>query len=103
MYVVINRVPVAEGWEEPFLEKFRNRLGQVEANPGFVRMEVLAPDVPGSPFLVYTMWESKEAFEAWVGSEDFKRAHSDPLPKEAYDGEGRLEQFEVAVAAVKDA
>jgi heme-degrading monooxygenase HmoA len=100
MFVVVNRVPVAQGWEQAFVERFRNRLGQVEKNAGFVRMEVLAPQSPGTPFAVTTYWESKDAFEAWVGSEDFKAAHANPLPSEAYAGEGQLEQFEVAVSTV---
>lgn len=97
MFMVMNRVPVAEGWEETFEERFRSRAGQVENNPGFVRMQVLRPLAPGGSYVVSTLWESKEAFEAWVGSEDFKAAHANPLPGEAYSGEGKLEQYEVVL------
>jgi hypothetical protein len=32
-------------------------------------------------------------------SDDFKAAHRNPLPKDAYAGEGRLEAFEVIISA----
>ena len=99
MYVVMNRVPVAAGWEGAFEERFRKRAGQVEKNPGFVRMNVLKPVTPGGCYLVSTEWASKAAFEAWVSSADFKAAHSNPLPAEAYAGEGKMEQFEIVVTA----
>jgi heme-degrading monooxygenase HmoA len=49
--------------------------------------------------VVLTTWHDKAAFEAWVGSEDFRLAHQHPLPKEAYTGPGRLEQHEVVIVA----
>lgn len=99
MYIVTNRVPVAAGFEDMFEERFRNRAGQIDKQPGFVRMQVLKPDTPDTPYLVQTTGEDKAAFEAWVGSEDFKIAHSNPMPKEAFDGEGKIEMFEVLIAA----
>jgi heme-degrading monooxygenase HmoA len=35
MFVVANRVPVALAWGEQFEERFHNRAGQVEKQPGF--------------------------------------------------------------------
>jgi len=97
-YVVANRVSVAQGWEDKFSERFRNRAGQVEKQPGFIRMQILRPVTQGDPFVVLTTWESRAAFENWVGSEDFKLAHQNPLPKEAFSGEGKLEQFDVIIS-----
>lgn len=99
MYIVTNRVPVAAGYEEMFEERFRHRAGQIDKQPGFIRMQVLKPDLPDTPYLVQTAWQDKLAFEAWVGSEDFKVAHSNPMPKEAFDGEGKIEMFEVLITA----
>lgn len=99
MYIVTNRVPVAAGYEEMFEERFRNRAGQIDKQPGFIRMQVLKPDSADTPYLVQTTWKDKAAFESWVGSDDFKVAHSNPMPKEAFDGEGRIEQFEVMIEA----
>ena len=99
MYIVTNRVPVAAGYEEMFEERFRNRAGQIDKQAGFVRMQVLKPDTPDTPYLVQTTWVDKAAFEAWVGSEDFKTAHRNPMPREAFSGEGRIEMFEVIIEA----
>ena len=99
MYIVTNRVPVAEGFETLFEERFRNRAGQIDRQPGFVRMQVLKPDMPDTPYLVQTTWADKSAFEAWVGSEDFRIAHSNPMPRDAFAGEGRIEMFEVLITA----
>ncbi len=80
MYVVMNRVPVAPGWEHAFEERFRQRAGQVERNPGFVRMEILRPETPDAPYVVNTVWESEDAFQAWVGSEDSSLHTPTPCP-----------------------
>lgn len=102
MFIVTNRVPVAAGFEEMFEERFRKRAGQVEKNPGFVRMAVLKPASDDTPYVVMTTWQDKAAFEGWVGSEDFKLAHQNPMPKEAFSGEGKIEMFEVIIEASKD-
>ena len=99
MYIVANRVPVAPPWREQFEERFRGRAGQIDKQPGFVRLQVLRPADADSPYVVLTTWRDKAAFEAWVGSEDFRLAHQHPLPKEAYTGEGRLEKHEEVIAA----
>ncbi len=102
MYVVANRVPVASGWEERFEARFRDRVGQVDKQPGFVRMDILRPADEDSPYVVLTTWEDEAAFNHWVGSEDFKLAHQNPLPKEAFSGEGRLERHDVVISAWRE-
>jgi heme-degrading monooxygenase HmoA len=98
MFIVANRVPVAEQYQEMFEERFRNRAGQIEKQQGFVRMQVLQPAKPEVPYIVLTTWQDKAAFEAWVGSEDFRTAHADPMPKEAFDGEGAIEMHQVIIS-----
>jgi heme-degrading monooxygenase HmoA len=99
MYIVANRVPVAAAWCELFEERFRTRAGQLDMQPGFVRLQVLRPVDASSPYVVLTTWRDQAAFEAWVGSEDFRLAHQHPLPREAYTGDGRLEHHEVVITA----
>ena len=43
MIVVMNRVPVAEGYSDDFLERFRTRTGLVDGHSGFIRNLVLKP------------------------------------------------------------
>jgi len=95
MIIVQNRVPVAEGQEEAFLERFRTRRGLVDGHAGFIRNMVLRP-VNGDHFVVLTMWEDEESFRAWTGSDAFKEAHSRVPPKEMFKGKSELEIHEVA-------
>ena len=98
-YIVANRIPVARGYEAMFEERFKNRAGQIDKQPGFVRMQVLKPESDNSPFIVLTTWEDEQAFANWVKSEDFKIAHQNPMPKDAFEGDSRLEQHKVIVHA----
>lgn len=98
-YVVANRVFVKPEYHEEFENRFRNRAGQIKRQPGFVRMEVLKPDSDNTPYVVLTHWESEQSFQNWVGSDDFKLAHQNPMPKEAFDAGGGIEQFQVIVSS----
>ena len=98
-YVVANRVFVKPDYEEEFETRFRNRAGQINRQPGFVKMEVLKPQSDNTPFVVLTHWENEQAFNNWVGSDDFKLAHSNPMPKEAFNNGGGIEQYQVIVAS----
>ncbi len=100
-YIVANRIPVASGFESMFEQRFKNRAGQIDKQPGFIRIQILKPKEEGSPYIVLTTWENESAFENWVKSEDFKVAHQNPMPKDAFDGAGQLEQHEVIIQAEK--
>ena len=97
MFIVANRVPVASGGEETFEERFRQRGGQIDKQAVFVRKQILKPESEDTPYVVLTTGQDKASFDAWVGSDDFKLAHSNPMPKEAFDGEGKLEMHEVII------
>lgn len=99
LYVVSNRVPVAAEWRGEFEKRFRRRAGQIDKQPGFVRMEVHRPADDDSPYVVQTVWRDEASFRNWVGSEDFKAAHANPLPGDAFDGESRMERHEIIISA----
>ncbi|RAR62082.1 heme-degrading monooxygenase HmoA [Onishia taeanensis] len=98
-YMVNNRIHVTPGYEEEFEARFRARAGEIDRQPGFVAMRVLRPQGNQAPYVVETEWDSQDAFRAWVGSDDFKRAHANPMPKEAFGEGGGIEQFEVVIRA----
>jgi len=98
-YVVANRVFVKSGYSEQFEQRFKNRAGEIDKQEGFVRMEVLKPVSTDTPYVVLTYWQDESAFKAWVGSDDFKIAHQNPMPKEAFLEGGTMEQHEVVVSA----
>jgi heme-degrading monooxygenase HmoA len=99
MFIVANRVPVAAGYEDTFEERFRKRAGQIDKQEGFMRMQILRSENEDTPYVVLTTWKDRAAFQAWVGSDDFKQAHSNPMPKEAFDGAAKMEMYEVVIEA----
>lgn len=101
MIVAANRVPVAKGYEREFEKRFEQRLGAVDKSPGFIRNEVLRP-VLGDHYIILTYWESKEAFEAWIQSESFNRAHANPAPKAMFAGRSVFEMHEVILVSEKE-
>ncbi|HEY8418177.1 MAG TPA: antibiotic biosynthesis monooxygenase [Limnochordales bacterium] len=99
MYVVMNRIPVQPAYAQAFEERFRQRAGAVDRMPGFIRTLVLRPDNEEDPYVVLTLWESKDHYLAWTQSEAFQQGHarSGTLPREAFRGRNKLEGFTVFV------
>ena len=74
MIAVINRLPVKEDMADEVVERFANGRGFVQDFPGFVSMEVLRSE-GADEVLVITRWRDREAFDSWVQSDAFKKAH----------------------------
>jgi len=105
MFVVTNRIPVAEGHEAEFEERFRNRAHLIDGSPGFVKNLVMRPvqrrlshqtgqweeSQEQGYYLVQTYWESEEAFWNWTKSESFRSAHKNRPPAEMFAGPNVLE------------
>jgi len=51
----------------------------------------------GDPYVVFTIWNSREDFLNWVRSDEFVKGHaqSGTMPKEAFTGANKLEVHEV--------
>ena len=101
MFVVMNRIPITPEYTDAFIERFKDRAALVDNMPGFVSFRLLRPAKAGDPFVVETYWETKEHFEAWTQSDQFKKghAHAGRLPQEAFAGQSKLEYFDVVQAA----
>ena len=101
MFVVMNRIPIDAEYADAFEERFRDRASLVDKMPGFVSFCLLRPSKDDQPFVVETYWESKEDFENWTNSDEFKKGHAQTgrLPKEAFLGHPTLETFEVVQTA----
>ena len=94
MVVVTNRIPVTKGHEADFEERFRNRAGLIDKEPGFIRNEILRP-IKGDFYLVKTYWRSQADFERWTKSDSFRQAHSNRPPAEMFAGSNVLEIHKV--------
>ena len=73
--VKINAITVPRDKQERFEERFKGRAGAVESTPGFEWFELLRPLEGTDQYLVYTRWESEEAYRSWEQGQDFARAH----------------------------
>ena len=71
---------------------FRRRAGLVEEADGFLDLQVWQSDRDASELLMVSRWRDREAFKAYMRSEDHKVSHGriDPQLKEAI----RLERLE---------
>lgn len=97
MFVVCNRIPVNMEHKDAFEETFLARAGLVDGMDGFVSFQLLRPAGDDLPYVVMTLWESREHYEAWINSEEFKQGHarSGTLPQDTFLGHPTLELFEM--------
>ncbi len=96
MIAIVNSLPVKDGAADRIVERFAESRGHVQGFPGFVSMEVLKSDAEDE-VLVVTRWRDRESFDAWVGSEEFSRAHGRGGAGELLRGHPKMTSYEVAV------
>jgi heme-degrading monooxygenase HmoA len=96
MIAIFNRLPVKEGAAGQIVERFANSRGNVQGVPGFVSMEVLSSET-GDEVLVITRWRDKDAFNSWVHSDAFKRAHGRSGGGDLLRGHPQMSAYEIAV------
>jgi heme-degrading monooxygenase HmoA len=78
MFIAMNRFRVKKGSEDAFEKVWLSRETHLDRVPGFVEFHLLkGPE--GEDHTLYashTIWQSKQAFEAWTRSEEFRAAHA---------------------------
>lgn len=101
MYVTMNRFHVREGREREFEEMWRTRDSHLAEVEGFVEFRFLRG--PEGEYISHTTWESEEAFERWVGSEAFRKAHARAAgtPQDFFRAPGGLTCYEVVLRQEK--
>ena len=92
VYVSMSRLRVDAERAPELVAAFRRRSGLVEDADGFVDLQVWQSDRDASELLMVSRWRDREAFKAYMRSEDHKVSHGriDPSLKEAI----RLERLE---------
>jgi heme-degrading monooxygenase HmoA len=75
MLVVMVRMPVESDDEGERLEnRFRNRAGLVDNQPGFIGFELLKGN---GEYVSMTRWADKESLDAWMQGQAHAQAHAD--------------------------
>jgi len=100
MFVAMNRFKIAPGREDGFISVWKNRETYLAAVPGFKEFHLLKGPTSDeyTLFASHSIWESREAFEAWTKSEAFRQAHANAGgKKDMYLSPPQFEGFEVVV------
>jgi len=100
MFIAMNRFRIALGREDDFEKLWRERDSHLDGVPGFREFHLLRGpgDEECTLYSSHTLWESREAFEAWTKSESFRRAHANArAPEGTYLGHPRFEGFDVVL------
>jgi heme oxygenase (mycobilin-producing) len=75
-YVAISEISVPEAGVTGLERAFEQRLGAVDAWPGFQGLELLQDRRVGGRYLMICRWDTHEHFLAYMRSEDHKRSHA---------------------------
>ena len=100
MFIAMNRFRIARGFEEGFESVWSNRESYLERVDGFREFKLLRGpgDDEATLYASHVTWDSREQFEAWVQSEEFKKAHGQTnAPKGTYLEHPRFEGFDVVL------
>lgn len=98
MFVATNRFRVIPSEAERFEAAWLNRESHLHETPGFLSFHLLKGPVSEDHILYssLTLWASKELFEAWTRSEQFRRAHAGAgVTKPTTLGPPQFEGFDV--------
>jgi heme-degrading monooxygenase HmoA len=98
MFIAMNRFRVRKGCEAEFEQVWLTRDTHLEKVPGFIVFHLLrGPEAEDHTlYSSHSMWQSRDAFEAWTRSEAFRAAHRQAGDnKPLYAGPPQFEGFEV--------
>lgn len=97
MFIAMNRFKIIPGNEETFETIWSERETFLETVPGFKTFNLLRgpQNEEFSLYASHSVWEDRNAFEAWTKSEQFRKAHAGAGQcKQIYLGHPEFEGFE---------
>lgn len=100
MFIAMNRFKIALGREDDFVSVWKNRDSHLDGVPGFRTFNLLrgASNEEYTLFASHSIWDSRDAFEAWTRSEAFRMAHRNAGEnKGIYLGHPQLETFDAVI------
>jgi diguanylate cyclase (GGDEF)-like protein len=75
MICAISRFRIANGTEAVVAEAFAHRVGLVDAQPGFLGLEVFTDAADSAIFYLATRWTDEASFSAWHKSDAHRESH----------------------------
>jgi heme-degrading monooxygenase HmoA len=101
MFIAMNRFKVMKGEEQAFEQVWLSRDSRLNELAGFIEFRLLrGPERDDHTlYASHTLWSSKEAFNAWTRSEQFRAAHRNAgSGKPTYLDHPEFEGFETVQA-----
>lgn len=100
MFIAMNRFKVKKGSEAQFEHVWKSRDTHLDKVPGFVEFHLLKGPEADDHVLYssHTIWQSRQMFEAWTKSDEFRMAHAragDSSTSSLYLAHPVFEGFEV--------
>jgi len=102
MYLAMNRFRIFKKYEEQFVQIWKNRKSRLNEMDGYIEFFLLKGPANEDTILFssHTSWKSKEHFDAWVGSEQFRESHAQKRPDpEMFAAPNALECFESVLSS----
>ncbi len=97
LFIAMNHFRVDPARSAEFEEHWRRRESFLKGVPGFLRFALLRGDEAGR-YISHSSWESRQAFEAWTGSEAFRKAHAQArTPQGVLQGPPQLQLHEAVL------
>jgi heme-degrading monooxygenase HmoA len=102
VFVFISHLTVPGEDHEALEAHFRERSGLVDAFPGFLYLQLLHPLAGGATHTFLTAWETRDAFRAYMASEEHAASHSREPKAIMARTAVRHEAFEVLMDSRRD-
>ena len=102
MFIAMNRFQVVPSEAEAFENVWKNRKSTLDEMEGFVSFHLLKGPEHDDHILYssHTVWKSRQNFEDWTRSQNFRDAHKDAgQNKGMYLGHPNFEGFEAVEGA----
>ena len=99
MFIAMNRFRIAPGFEDAFVQMWRERDSRLQDVPGFREFHLLRGEAgsEATTFISHSTWDSRELFMAWTESDAFRQAHAKArAPEGMYLGPPNFEGYAVA-------
>lgn len=100
MFIAMNRFRIVQGREQDFIDMWKQRETYLDEVPGFREFHLLQGPAGDDHtlFASHSVWESREAFDAWTKSEAFRKAHAQAgAAREIYLGPPQFEGFDIVL------
>lgn len=80
-FVAVSDISIDEVGTDTLISAFERRLGEVDAWPGFRRLEVWQSERDATQFVMVSWWDDQESFKTYMQSDAHQRSH-DRIPDE---------------------